>query len=131
MKRTLLGLTYAAALIGLAAYSNSSSEAAKSYALLSVTSAVEGEEVTFKGMYFSTVRNGPAESVSARQTPFQVKVEAEEFVALFRKIDGMADLEVSLSLVEGAKTLRGGAGATCEAVCMVMRHSEGVASATL
>lgn len=130
MKKILLGLACLAILFGLAAYSLSGPGPAESYAMLSVTSAAEGEEVTFTGMYFSLAPSASPERVEARQTPFQVRIEAEEFFALFRKLDGEADLEVNFTLMEEGETPKRGAGAAGE-VCMVTKQNGRNMSATL
>lgn len=123
MKRIVIGLIVGCVLIGAAIYTNATVEAAEPYTVLTVRSAIEGEEVTFKGSYFGTERAGLAEAVEARQTPFQMRVDTEAFVAIFRKLDGEADLDVQLTQA-GDPAIRGSAGAT-GTVCMVMRRSDG------
>ena len=124
MKRILLGLTCTAILLGLAAYSNASQEAADASAILRIISTVEGQEVVFEGKYFGMADSDVRGVVEARQTPFEVKVEAAEFFALFHKLEGEAGLKVQLFTP----------GASAEAtgdVVMVMRQGEGVMSTML
>ncbi len=128
MTRSIFVLTSCVLLTIVAGYSGVRSTGSSALAVLKVYSAEAGEEVRFEGRYFNTGSGGLQEAVEARETPFEVSIESEDFVALFRSLEEGADIRLVVE-VHG-----GGGSTTAESigsVALIMRHGAKLTSSGL
>ena len=101
MKRSLIALASCALLIIAAGYSGAGSTETPVPAVLKVYSADAENEVRFEGKYFSPTEGGVNETVAARETPFEISIESDEFVALFRSLDDGTNIRVVAEVPNG------------------------------
>lgn len=104
------------------------SDTAGTYTLLRVESAVEGREVGFKSSIFSpegrfTIR------LEGKTTPYEERLTADQFVALFRNLDPEIGMVVSYATVQDDSTWSQGNG-TWD-FTMVMKRGERIMTAGL
>ncbi|MEM7676750.1 MAG: hypothetical protein AAF449_12175, partial [Myxococcota bacterium] len=130
MKRLPLLFIGTAMVLVLTASTITSPETQATYAVLSVTSAVEGEEVTFEGKYLSLdlARTEPNEVLEARQTPFEVRIDEAKFYGLFRTLEEGTDIKVNVMVYREDGTWVSGSETTGE-VGLVM-HRGGTLTTT-
>ncbi|MEM6785685.1 MAG: hypothetical protein AAF624_18340 [Bacteroidota bacterium] len=132
MKRLSLLLSCTVMVFALTAYTVTSPGAQTTYAVLSVTSAIEGEEVSFEGKYFGLdpARTEPSEVVKARQTPFQVRVDEANFYGLFRTLEDGVDIKLNVT-VHGEDGGQVSMASATGAVGLVMRRGGGLTTTSL
>ncbi len=93
-------------LIGNFAFT-SSDDHSNRYTIITVNSSIEGEKVHFEGKYFNWGLKLD-EQIEPQTTPFKIKIEEENFNALFKKIEGEGDLIVNMRMYENGKLTSSG-----------------------
>ena len=101
MKRHHYLLLSATALLLLAAYAAPHPLTRPTPVFFTVESAIEGREVRFEGKYFGTRDSALYEKIDARTTPFDLVVESDAIVALFRSLEDDVAIKLTARMNDG------------------------------